>query len=142
MIPITAKFPVAKFELPTFNRRSRRKKVISGSNKDDERLVRHHKSEEQRKELIARFCKAGDPLSILVVSDQPRELAGALLQLADVAGIDLGEDSKLTVRARNPRRFFADFTRLVLEEGFRVDHLETLDDSTHAVLGYLLGGRA
>jgi len=43
--------------------------IISGSNKDDERLVRHHKSEEQRKELIERFCKPGDPLSILVVCD-------------------------------------------------------------------------
>jgi len=43
--------------------------IISSTNKDDERLVRHHTSEEQRKELIARFCKPGDPLSILVVCD-------------------------------------------------------------------------
>jgi type I restriction enzyme, R subunit len=43
--------------------------IISGSNKDEERLVRHHLSEERRKELIARFCKPGDPLSILVVCD-------------------------------------------------------------------------
>ena len=33
-------------------------------------------------------------------------------------------------------------TGLVLEERFEVRHLETLDDSTHAVLGYLLGGVA
>ena len=43
--------------------------IISGTNKDEERLVRHHNSEEQRKELIARFCKPRDPLSILVVCD-------------------------------------------------------------------------
>jgi type I restriction enzyme R subunit len=43
--------------------------IMSSSNKDDERLVRHHKGEEERKELIARFCKASDPLSILVVCD-------------------------------------------------------------------------
>ncbi len=43
--------------------------IISGSNKDDESLVRHHTSEEQRKDLIARFCKPSDPLSILVVCD-------------------------------------------------------------------------
>jgi len=42
---------------------------MSGSNKDEEHLVRHHKSEEDRKDLIRRFCKPGDPLSILVVCD-------------------------------------------------------------------------
>jgi type I restriction enzyme, R subunit len=43
--------------------------IISGTNKDDERLVRHHTSEEQRKELIARYLKKDDPLSILIVCD-------------------------------------------------------------------------
>lgn len=43
--------------------------IISGSNKDEDRLVRHHSSEEQRKELIERFCKPTDTLSILVVCD-------------------------------------------------------------------------
>ncbi len=43
--------------------------IISGSNKDDEHLVRHHTSEEQRKDLVARFLKKEDPLSILVVCD-------------------------------------------------------------------------
>jgi type I restriction enzyme, R subunit len=43
--------------------------IMSGSNSDDEHLVRHHVSEEQRKDAIKRFCKASDPLSILVVCD-------------------------------------------------------------------------
>jgi ABC-2 type transport system ATP-binding protein len=80
------------------------------------------------------------PLSVLVAADQPRELAASLLNLGDVVGVDLGDDGTLVVRARNPRRFFQEFTRLVLEEDVEVRHLETLDDSTHAVLGYLLGG--
>jgi ABC-2 type transport system ATP-binding protein len=81
------------------------------------------------------------PLSILVGSDQPRELAGALWTLPDVVGIDLGDRDTLVVRARNPRQFFREFTRLVLEEDFDIRHLETLDDSAQAILGYLLGGR-
>lgn len=81
------------------------------------------------------------PLSIRIACDQPHELARALLGQQDVAGLDFGEANTLTVRARNPRRFFQEFTRLVLEENFDIRHLETLDDSTHAVLGYLLGGR-
>jgi type I restriction enzyme R subunit len=43
--------------------------VISGSHKDDDALVRHHSSEEQRKDIIARFLRHDDPLSILVVCD-------------------------------------------------------------------------
>ncbi len=82
------------------------------------------------------------PLSVRIDSGQARELAGALLRMPDVVGVDLGDGATLTVKARNPRRFFPEFTRLVLEEGFEVQHLETLDDSTHAVLGYLLGGRS
>jgi ABC-2 type transport system ATP-binding protein len=79
------------------------------------------------------------PLSVLVASDQPRQLAGALLALPDVVGVELGDRDTLVVRARNPRQFFQDFAGLVLEENYDIRHLETLDDSAHAILGYLLG---
>jgi ABC-2 type transport system ATP-binding protein len=81
------------------------------------------------------------PLSIRLACDQNRRLATALLDLQDVVGVDLQDSDSLLVRARNPRRFFEQLTRLVLEEQFEMRHLETLDDSTHAVLGYLLGKR-
>jgi ABC-2 type transport system ATP-binding protein len=81
------------------------------------------------------------PLSILVASDQPRALAAALVAMPDVAGVDVGERDTLIVRARNPQRFFREFASLVLEENYEIGHLETLDDSAHAILGYLLGGR-
>jgi ABC-2 type transport system ATP-binding protein len=80
------------------------------------------------------------PLSILVRSDRARELASALLALADVVGVEIGAADSVVVRARDPRRFFQDLTGLVLEEHFTVSHLETLDDSAQAILGYLLGG--
>jgi ABC-2 type transport system ATP-binding protein len=80
------------------------------------------------------------PLSIRVASDQPRQLAGALLAMPDVVGVDLGEDDCIVVRARNPRSFFHKFTGLVLEENYEIRRLETLDESAHAILGYLLGG--
>ncbi len=82
------------------------------------------------------------PLSIRIDCDEARRLAGALLGLEDVAGVEFPDgDHTLLVRARNPRRFFQELTGLVLEEDFDVRHLETLDDSTHAILGYLLGKR-
>ena len=78
---------------------------------------------------------------------EQRRLAAALLKLRDVVGVELLDSpveeatSPVLVRARNPQRFFKDFSRLVLEEWYEVRHLETLDESTHAVLGYLLGAR-
>jgi ABC-2 type transport system ATP-binding protein len=81
------------------------------------------------------------PLSIRLACDQNRRLAGALLDLPDVVGVEMEEGDYLRVRARNPRRFFQQLTGLVLEEHFEMRHIETLDDSTHAVLGYLLGKR-
>jgi ABC-2 type transport system ATP-binding protein len=80
--------------------------------------------------------------------DRQRDLAAALLRLPDVVGVELLDDSatdedcgRVLVRARNPQRFFADLTRLVLEEWFEVQNLETIDDSAGAVLDYLLGGK-
>ena len=79
--------------------------------------------------------------------DRQRVFAAALLQLPDVVSVELSEDlgrtgaSRVTVRARNPQRFYHDFANLVIEEWYEVCHLETIDDSTQAVLGYLLGGR-
>ena len=81
------------------------------------------------------------PLSVLVTTDQPRSLAAALWALPDVTGVEVGEGDTLVVKARNPQRFFHDFAGLVLEEDYQIEYLKTLDDSAHAVLGYLLGGR-
>jgi ABC-2 type transport system ATP-binding protein len=81
------------------------------------------------------------PISIRVDGERPRELASALLGLSDVVGVDASDGDSVVVRTRNPRRFFQEFTRLVLEENLEIRRLEALDDSLHAILGYLLGGR-
>jgi ABC-2 type transport system ATP-binding protein len=79
------------------------------------------------------------PLAIRIDADRPRALAGQLLNLEDVVGVEIGEESALIVQAKNPRRFFRALARLVLEEDYNVERLEPLDDSAHAILGYLLG---
>jgi ABC-2 type transport system ATP-binding protein len=83
------------------------------------------------------------PLSVRIDAADPRRLAAILVGRADVVGVDLPEDASagaLVVRARNPRRFFEEFGRLVVSESLDVTRLEPLDESAHAVLGYLLGG--
>jgi len=79
------------------------------------------------------------PLSVRIDCDRPREFASRIIDWSDVAGLDVHGDS-LIVRARNPRRFFRMLGRLVLDEAFDLSRLEPLDDSTHAILGYVLGG--
>jgi ABC-2 type transport system ATP-binding protein len=80
--------------------------------------------------------------------DEQRRLATGLLKLRDVVGVELLDSQPddavdpVLVRARNPQRFFQELTRLVLEEWYEIARLETLDDSTQAVLGYLLRGRS
>jgi ABC-2 type transport system ATP-binding protein len=76
-----------------------------------------------------------------------RELAARLLGMPQVVSVEVVEDetlaasvSRLIVRARQPRAFFQGLTRTVLEEWFEVRSVTPLDDSTAAVLGYLLGG--
>jgi ABC-2 type transport system ATP-binding protein len=77
-------------------------------------------------------------------TERQRDLAAQLLRLPDVVGVELidlnEEECGVVVRARNPQRFFRDLSRVVMEELLEVCHLRALDDSTEAVLGYLLGG--
>ena len=81
------------------------------------------------------------PMSVRVVLDEPKELARHLLDLDGVLGFDFDDTGRgITIRARSPERFFTGFQQLLLERGIAVQELEPLDDSAHAILGYLLGG--
>jgi ABC-2 type transport system ATP-binding protein len=78
------------------------------------------------------------PLAVRIDSDRPRELAGALLKLPEVLGVELEGSHSVIARARQPQRFFPALQRLALDEGFEIQRLETLDCSAQAVLDYLL----
>lgn len=83
------------------------------------------------------------PLSVRIDVADPRRLAALLVNRPEVVGVEMeanGAAGTLIVRARNPRRFFEDFGRLAASEELDVTRLEPLDESAHAVLGYLLGG--
>jgi ABC-2 type transport system ATP-binding protein len=80
------------------------------------------------------------PLTVRIASDQNHALACALLAHECVVGLDRDGDD-LLVRTRRPNDFFRKVTDLVIEENFEIRRLETLDESTEDVLGYLLGAR-
>jgi ABC-2 type transport system ATP-binding protein len=79
------------------------------------------------------------PLSVRIDCDRSRETAAKLIACDDVAGVDAAANTVI-VRAKNPRKVFRMLSRLVLDEDIDLRHLEPLDDSAHAILGYLLGG--
>lgn len=81
------------------------------------------------------------PLSILINCDDSRKLAARLVEFSEVVGVDLEGRDCVIVRACQPRSFFERLTELVLEEALELRRIETLDDSTEAILGYLLGNR-
>lgn len=83
------------------------------------------------------------PVSVRLDVDAAREVARRLLDLPDVLGVEVvqGADGPgLVVKARNPKRFFPAVGRVLIEEHAEVRRLEPLDESAHAILGYLLGG--
>jgi ABC-2 type transport system ATP-binding protein len=79
------------------------------------------------------------PFSVRIEVDRPRELAKALLDVDGVLGVDMTGEA-VTVRARQPNRFLKQFAGVVGRGGFAVRQVEPLDESAHAILGYLLGG--
>jgi ABC-2 type transport system ATP-binding protein len=83
------------------------------------------------------------PLTVRIESDRPRDLARLLLSVPEVLAVDVshkGENPGLEVKARNPKRFFETFMQLVVVEQLDIRRVEPLDESAHAILGYLLGG--
>jgi len=81
------------------------------------------------------------PLSVRIDVDRVRDLARLLLAIPEVLAVELdGKTGGLVIKARHPKRFLQAFGRLVIAEQFEVRRLEPLDESAHAILGYLLGG--
>jgi ABC-2 type transport system ATP-binding protein len=83
------------------------------------------------------------PLSVRIELDKPRELARQLLDFPEVIGIDIDRRTGgeyLIVRAYYPAQFFQRLGKLVVEQPYEIQRLEPLDESAHAILGYLLGG--
>jgi ABC-2 type transport system ATP-binding protein len=79
------------------------------------------------------------PLTVELVSDQPRRLASLLASFDDVRGIEIRGDA-LVVRTRAPERFFEAVGELIVQHGLAVRRLQTLDAGADAVFDYLEKG--
>ncbi|AWM38970.1 putative ABC transporter ATP-binding protein YxlF [Gemmata obscuriglobus] len=85
------------------------------------------------------------PVSVRIDVENPRAVARLLIALPEVLAVDVAPNmadgsGALVVKADHPKRFFETFGRLAVEHAIDVRRLEPLDESAHAILGYLLGG--
>ncbi len=82
------------------------------------------------------------PLSIRIDSSERKRLAQTLLQCDEIATLDLPANlpQSLIVRVNTPKKFYESLAQFVLRENLPISRLEPLDESAHAILGYLLGG--
>jgi ABC-2 type transport system ATP-binding protein len=79
------------------------------------------------------------PFQVRIAVDRPRELAQHLIEMEVVLGLDLTPGG-LVIRVRKSNLFFEQFGQIVIRHNYQVLEVEPLDDSAHAILGYLLGG--
>ena len=77
-----------------------------------------------------------EPLTIRVESAEARRLAALVMELPDTSQVEIRGDD-VTLRTRNPQRFYVEFGALVVRHRLDARRLETLDAGAEAVFGYL-----
>jgi len=81
------------------------------------------------------------PSRVRIEVPDPFGLAKLLLGTDGVLGVEVEPDGPaVIVRTKQVKPFADRFAALVLEHSLDVRQFEPLDDSLHAILGYLLGG--
>ena len=75
---------------------------------------------------------------VRIVTDAPRPLAAALVNLEEVDSVNLGPDSDLVVLSRNVGALQEAIPRLARELGARLFRVEPLDESLESIFGYVV----
>src|SRR5260370_10800913 len=79
------------------------------------------------------------PHRIVLKSQNDRALAARLIACDDVVGVELKRpDGGILVETRSPDAFYGRLTRIALEEGTAIEHVESEDDNLDAVFRYLV----
>ncbi len=80
------------------------------------------------------------PYHVRVISDAPRQLASAVVQLESVEAVNIDPNGAIVVQSRNVRDLQIELPRLAQSASIRIRRVDPLDDSLDSVFGYLAGG--
>ena len=75
-----------------------------------------------------------------MISDAPRQLAAAVVQLDSVDAVNIDPNGAIVVQSRNVRDLQIELPCLAQSASIRIRRVEPLDDSLDSVFGYLAGG--
>ncbi len=75
---------------------------------------------------------------VRIVTDAPRPLAAALVQLSEVDSVSMGPDGDLVVLSRNVGVLQESIPRLARELAARLYRVEPLDESLDSIFGYVV----
>lgn len=75
---------------------------------------------------------------VRIVTDAPRTMAAAIVQLAEVDSVNLGPDSELVVLSRNVGVLQESIPRLARQLEARLFRVEPLDESLDSIFGYVV----
>jgi ABC-2 type transport system ATP-binding protein len=78
------------------------------------------------------------PYHVRVISDAPRRLAAAVVNLQSVDAVNIDPDGALIILSRNVLDLQIELPRLAQLEGIGLRRVEPLDDSLESVFGYLV----
>ena len=78
------------------------------------------------------------PYHVRVISDSPRELAAAVVQLDSVDAVNVDPDGAIVVLSSNVRALQIELPRLAQSASISLLRVEPLDDSLESVFGYLV----
>lgn len=80
------------------------------------------------------------PYNVRVVSDSPRQMAAALVELASIESVALGGENEVIVLSNNVAILQRSLARIAKDRGIRLERVEPLDESLESVFSYIVEG--
>lgn len=80
------------------------------------------------------------PYTVRVVSDSPRSMASALVEMDGIESVSMAEDGEVVVLSKNVEVLQRSVARVAAERGIRLLRVEPLDESLESVFSYIVEG--
>ena len=80
------------------------------------------------------------PYTVRVVSDSPRAMASALVEMDGIESVAMAEDGEVVVLSKNVEVLQRSVARVAAQRGIRLLRVEPLDESLESVFSYIVEG--